>query len=222
MKILVTEDDRKVAGFLQRALSEEGYTVDLCTSGAEAVTQARAGLYNLVVLDWMIPDLDGLEVCRQLRRGGSAVPILMLTARGELQERVLAFNAGADDYIVKPFEVEEFIVRVAAILRRSVGLLRFRLGALEIDRESRNALLDGKRLELTTRENALLLHLAYRAGQVVTRSELLLRVWSTQFDSGSNVVEVHMSRLRDKLGKHAWMLETVRGRGYRLRERNEL
>jgi DNA-binding response OmpR family regulator len=222
MKILVTEDDRKVAGFLQRVLSEEGYIVDLCTSGAEAVTQARAGLYNLVVLDWMIPDLDGLEVCRQLRRGGSTVPILMLTARGELQERVLGLNAGADDYLVKPLEVEEFIARVAALLRRSVGLLNLKLGALEIDRESRSALLGGKRLDLTTRENALLLHLAYHAGQVVTRSELLLRVWSTQFDSGSNVVEVHVSRLREKLGEHAWMLETVRGRGYRLQERTDL
>jgi DNA-binding response OmpR family regulator len=222
MKILVTEDDRKVAGFLQRVLSEEGYIVDLCTSGAEAVTQARAGLYNLVVLDWMIPDLDGLEVCRQLRRGGSTVPILMLTARGELQERVLGLNAGADDYLVKPLEVEEFIARVAALLRRSVGLLNLKLGALEIDRESRSALLGGRRLDLTTRENALLLHLAHHAGQVVTRSELLLRVWSTQFDSGSNVVEVHVSRLREKLGEHAWMLETVRGRGYRLQERNAL
>jgi DNA-binding response OmpR family regulator len=222
MKILVTEDDRKVAGFLQRVLSEEGYIVDLCTSGAEAVTQARAGLYNLVVLDWMIPELDGLEVCRQLRRGGSTVPILMLTARGELQERVLGLNAGADDYLVKPLEVEEFIARVAALLRRSVGLLNLKLGALEIDRESRSALLGGRRLDLTTRENALLLHLAHHAGQVVTRSELLLRVWSTQFDSGSNVVEVHVSRLREKLGEHAWMLETVRGRGYRLQERNAL
>ena len=217
IKILVVEDDRKLALFLRRVLSEEGYLVDASGSGPEALAQGRSGIYNLVVLDWMLPDLDGLEVCRQLRRAGSVASILMLTARGEVSERVLGLNAGADDYLVKPFEVEELIARVHALLRRSQGHARQRLGLLELDRESRRALLAGHALDLTTREFNLLLQLAHREGQVVTRSELLSRVWSTRFDPESNVVEVHVSRLRDKLGEHAWMIETVRGRGYRLR-----
>jgi DNA-binding response OmpR family regulator len=217
VKILVVEDDRKLASFLQRVLVEEGYTVDVCSSGTAAFTQARTGIYGLIILDWMLPDLDGLEVCRRLRGAGFAVPILMLTARGEVSERVLALNSGADDYLIKPFEVEEFVARVNALLRRSTGHPSLKLGALEIERESRRALVESKVLELTSREFGLLLHLAHRAGQVVTRTELLAQVWSTQFDPESNVVEVHVSRLRDKLGEHAWMIETVRGRGYRLR-----
>jgi DNA-binding response OmpR family regulator len=219
VKILVVEDDRKLALFLQKVLIEEGYTADICSSGTAALAQARTGIYNLVLLDWMIPDLDGLEVCRQLRSAGSTVPILMLTARGELQERVLGLNSGADDYLPKPFEVEEFVARVNALLRRSSGHPRMKLGPLEIDRDARRALLDGKPLDLTTRELSLLLHLAHREGQIVTRTELLAQVWSTRFDPESNVVDVHVSRLRDKLGEHAWMIDTVRGRGYRLRAR---
>jgi DNA-binding response OmpR family regulator len=217
VKILVVEDDRKLARFLQRVLSEEGYTVDVCASGNDALVQGRSGIYALVLLDWMIPDLDGLEVCRLLRRASSTVPIMILTARGELSERVIGLDAGADDYLVKPFEVEELLARVKALLRRSTGPLLLRLGALEIDREDRSVRVGGAAVDLTTREFNLLLHLAHRAGQVVTRTELLTQVWSTQFDPESNVVEVHISRLRDKLGAHADLIETVRGRGYRLR-----
>ena len=221
LRVLVVEDDQRLARFLERVLKEEGYSVDRCTSGADAVTQLRSGVYNLVLLDWMIPDLDGLEVCRQARRGGSTVPILMLTARDQVSERVLGLDAGADDYLVKPFDVEELLARINALLRRSSGHAQLRLGALAIDRASRTVELDGKRLDLTARELALLLHLAHRAGQVVTRTELLTQVWSIRFDPESNVVEVHMSRLRDKLGKRAWMIETVRGRGYRLRTQRD-
>jgi DNA-binding response OmpR family regulator len=221
MKILVVEDDRKLARFLQRVLSEEGYTADLCSSGSDALEQARSGLYKLVVLDWMIPDNDGLEVCRQLRRLGCDVPIVMLTARGELSERVMALDAGADDYLVKPFEIDELLARIKAVLRRASGPLRLKFGGIEIDREQRRVLLNGAPVELTTREFNLLLHLAHKAGLVVTRTELLTEVWSTQFDTESNVVEVHVSRLREKLGDHSGMIETVRGRGYRLRVQHE-
>jgi DNA-binding response OmpR family regulator len=221
LRVLVVEDDQRLARFLERVLKEEGYTVDRCASGADAVMQVRAGLYNLVLLDWMIPDLDGLEVCRQARRAGATVPILMLTARDQVSERVLGLDAGADDYLVKPFEVEELLARVNALLRRSRGHAQLNLGALVIDRARRSVALDSKQLELTARELALLLHLAHRVGQVVTRTELLTQVWSIRFDPESNVVEVHISRLRDKLGKHAWMIETVRGRGYRLRTQRE-
>jgi DNA-binding response OmpR family regulator len=186
-------------------------------SGADALNQAGSGIYDLLILDWMIPDIDGLEVCRQLRRLGSTVPILMLTARGELGEKVLGLDSGADDYLVKPFEIDELLARIHALLRRSAGHGLLKFGGIEIDRGGRRVRLDGKPLELTSREFALLLHLAHRAGRVVSRSELLSQVWATQFDPESNVVEVHISRLRDKLGAHAARIETVRGQGYRLR-----
>jgi DNA-binding response OmpR family regulator len=219
MRILVVEDDQKLASFLGRVLTEEGFSVDRCSTGADAIAQARTGAYELAVLDWMIPDLDGLEVCRQLRREGIGLPILMLTARDQVRERVLALDAGADDYMVKPFEIEELVARIHALLRRAQGHARLKLGSLEIDRAQRRALLDNTPLDLTTREMTLLLHLANRVDRVVTRSELLTQVWSIRFDPESNVVEVHISRLRDKLGKYSWMIETVRGRGYRMRAR---
>jgi DNA-binding response OmpR family regulator len=217
LRVLLVEDDQRLARFLERVLEEEGYAVDRCTSGADAISQLRAGSYNLVLLDWMIPDLDGLEVCRQARRAGVTIPIVMLTARDQVRERVLGLDAGADDYLVKPFDVEELLARLHAVLRRSTGHAQMRLGPLSIDRANRKVEVDGKRLDLTARELSLLLHLAHRAGEVVTRTELLAQVWSIGFDPESNVVDVHMSRLREKLGKQAWMIETVRGRGYRLR-----
>lgn len=218
MKILIVEDNRKLAHLLQRMLSEEGYVADVCENGARALTQMAAANYDLIILDWMIPEYDGLEVCRQLRRIGSTVPILMLTARGDLGERVLGLDAGADDYLVKPFEIDELMARINALLRRAVGYGPLKFGTLEIDRTGRRVRLDGKPLELTSREFALLLHLAHRADRVVSRSELLTQVWAQQFDTESNVVEVHISRLRDKLGTSATRIETVRGQGYRLRQ----
>lgn len=217
MKILVVEDDRKLARFLQRMLSEEGYTTDVCANGADALVQVRTGVYDLVVLDWMIPGMDGLQVCRELRRSGSNVPILMLTARGELGERVMALKTGVDDYLVKPFEIDEVLARVAALLRRSVGQHVLKVGSLEIDRVERAAKLAGKPLELSTREFNLLVYLAANANQVVTRSKLMTEVWATQLDSQSHLIDVGINRLRDKLADEAWMIETVRGRGYMLR-----
>jgi DNA-binding response OmpR family regulator len=217
LKILLVEDDVKVARFLARVLSEEGYVVDLCASGADAIRQATTGVYDLIVLDWMIPDVDGLSVCREVRRMGVVAPVLMLTARGETRERVLGLEAGADDYLVKPFEIEELVARVRALLRRTSGFGRLRCGRLEIDRMHHRALLAGAPLALTSREYALLLHFMHRVDRVVSRTELLSHVWQTNFDPGSNVVEVHIRRLREKLGNDATMIETVRGVGYRLR-----
>jgi DNA-binding response OmpR family regulator len=165
----------------------------------------------------MLPGLDGLEVCRRLRSQGSTLPILMLTARGEVQERVLGLNAGADDYLGKPFEVSELVARVQALLRRAAGHAQLALGPLVLDQVQRKVTLEGRELELTQREFALLLHLIHHRQRTVSRSELLSSVWSTQFDPESNVIEVHMSRLRNKLGGHAYLIDTVRGRGYRLR-----
>ncbi len=222
MKALVVEDDRKVARLLSRVLQEEGYVVDACASGFDAERQAAAIAYDLVVLDWMLPEGDGLSVCRALRRQGLAVPVLMLTARGEVAERVLGLEAGADDYLVKPFHVEEFVARVRALQRRArATLARISIEGLEVDRVARTVSLHGRPVELTTREFMLLALLAQRADQVVTRSELLSQVWEARFDPGSNLVEVHVSRLRDKFGDDAWRIETVRGQGYRLRSRRE-
>jgi DNA-binding response OmpR family regulator len=217
VKLLVIEDDAKLARLLTRVLQEEGYVVDTCAKGEAGLRQAITGLYDLVLLDWMLPDIDGLSLCRRLRELGSPLPILMLTARSELSEKVMALDTGADDYVVKPFEIEELVARIRALLRRVTGLRKIRVGTLELDPDQRRVTLGSAPLELTAREQALLSYLARRADQVVTRSELLAHVWSTQFDPGSNLVEVHVSRLRDKLGRAAWMIETVRGLGYRLR-----
>lgn len=216
VKVLVVEDDAKLSRFLVRVLVEEGYAADSCATGADALAQASSGIYDLLVLDWMLPDIDGLSVCRRLRQEGMTTPILMLTARGEVRERVLGLETGADDFLVKPFEVEELVARIRALVRRASGFAKLGVGPLELDRVGREVRLDGKALDLTSREYALLLDFVHHAEKVVTRTELLARVWGTSFDPGSNLVEVHVSRLRDKLGDHAWMIETVRGAGYRL------
>jgi DNA-binding response OmpR family regulator len=217
MKALVLEDDVKIARFVAQILREEGYAVDLCATGADALRLAELGVYALMVLDWMVPDVDGLSVCRELRRRGVVTPILMLSGRGQVSEKVLGLETGADDYLVKPFEVDELVARARALARRAVGYARIRCGELEIDRIERQVFIAGRRLSLTQREFSLLLRLAARADKVVTRTDLLGNVWEASFDSGSNILEVHVSRLRDKLGDHAAMIETVRGVGYRLR-----
>ncbi|WP_146651239.1 response regulator transcription factor [Labilithrix luteola] len=216
MKVLVVEDDAKLSRFLVRVLVEEGFAADSCETGADAFAQASAGIYDLIILDWMLPDVDGLSVCRRLRQGGLSTPILMLTARGEVRERVLGLETGADDYLVKPFEVEELVARMRSLVRRATGFAKLSVGPLEVDRLGREVRLRGQTLDLTTREYALLVDLVHHAEKVVTRAELLARVWGTTFDPGSNLVEVHVSRLRDKLGDSASMIETVRGAGYRL------
>lgn len=207
----------KLARFVARVLVEEGYVADTCADGSEGIARARSGIYDALVLDWMLPDIDGLQVCKLLREQGCQIPILMLTARAELRERVLGLRSGADDYVVKPFEIEELLARLDAVLRRSARQGVFRSGPLELDRLERRVLLAGRPLELTDKEMALLSHFMLRAGQVVTRSELLTRVWGMNFDPESNMIEVHVSRLREKLGEHASLIETVRGKGYRLR-----
>jgi DNA-binding response OmpR family regulator len=217
VKVLVVEDNPKLARFLLRALQEEGYVVDEVADGATAIRHAQHVPYDVVILDWMLPGADGLSVCRTLRAAGSRVPILMLTARAEIPERILGLDAGADDYLAKPFDLGELLARVRALGRRGgQPETTLRVGALSIDRAERRATLDGRRVELTPREFTLLSYLAREAGRVVPRTELLSKVWETAFDPGSNVVEVHIRNLREKLDEHAGMIETVRGVGYRL------
>jgi DNA-binding response OmpR family regulator len=219
VKVLVLEDEQKVARFIVRILTEEGLAADLCATGADAAARAETGAYDLVVLDWTVPESDGITVCRDLRGAGCTLPVLMFAARGEAHDRVLALEAGADDCMVKPFEIDEVLARVRALLRRKSGFAAVRCGEIEIDRVARQAKVRGRAMSLTNREYALLLHLVHRTDRIVRRSELLSQVWGLRFDPGSNLIDVHVSRLRDKLGEHAWMIETVRGVGYRLRGR---
>jgi DNA-binding response OmpR family regulator len=218
MKALVIEDDRKLQSFLSRAFAEEGYTVDSCRTGGEAIAQAAASSYDIVILDWMLPEFDGLAVCREIRRVGNGVPILMLTARGEVTEKVMALDSGADDYMTKPFHLDELMARARALTRRT-GPLRdgiLRAGPIALDVRQRVAHVAESRIELTGREFSLLALLVRHAGRVVTRSEILEQVWGLHFDPGSNVIEVHMRHLREKLMDAASCIETVRGQGYRL------
>lgn len=218
MKILIVEDDRKIAGFLVRAFTEEGYQVDVCRGGQEVTERLNLVPYDLVLLDWMLPDEDGLSVCKSLRAAGKQLPILMLTARDDVGEKVLALNAGADDYVTKPFHLAELLARVRSLLRRAGDGQgsSTRVGTLRLDHKQRLLFVEDRRVELTGREYALLDLLLRNCGRVVTRSEILDQVWGIQFDPESNVIDVHIRRLRDKLGVRSGLLDTVRGQGYRL------
>lgn len=204
---------------LSRVIEEEGSSVEACSRGAEGQARAMASEFDVIVLDWMLPDKDGLSVCKDLRAVRNWTPLLMLTARGEVHDRVRGLTAGADDYLVKPFEVEEFLARLEALSRRTRPAHLVSVGEVTIDRLARRAYASGELLELTGREFELLEQLAIRADEPVTRAELLAAVWNLRFDPGSGLLDVHVSRLRDKLGIRSWMVETVRGVGYRLRGR---
>ena len=217
MKILVVEDNKKLARFLQRAFEEEGYQVELVDDGSEGLQRASTIEYDLLILDWMLPGMDGVAVCRALREHGSSIPILILTARTEVAERITGLDAGADDYLPKPFDLGELLARVRALGRRgasSDGVVK--VGPLVLDRLERHALLNGHPIDLTPREFALLTYLARETGRVVPRTELLRKVWETTYDPGSNVVDAHIKKLREKLGDFATLIETVRGVGYRM------
>jgi DNA-binding response OmpR family regulator len=216
MKVLIAEDDRKLSQFLIRAFGEEGYIVDSCRTGTQAVEQTRSIAYDLLVLDWMLPEKDGLSVCRELRQAGHKVPVLMLTARGEVGEKVQALDAGADDYLTKPFHLDELMARARSLTRRGgAGLDTLRIGPVVVDVKGHIVHVNGARVDLTAREYALLLLLLRNTGRVVTRTEILAQVWQTQSDPGSNVIEVNVRHLRDKLGDAAACLETMRGQGSR-------
>lgn len=217
IRVLIVEDDPTLAEFLQRALTEEGMQPTICGTVSSAIDVGSKQPFDVVVLDWMLPDGDGLGVCATLRARGNTTPILMLTARGEVHDRVMGLKSGADDYLVKPFELDELLARLDALVRRSAYASVMKVGPLEIDRLGRRVTLDSKTLDLTGIEYRLLVRLATAAGSAVERSALLSDVWGLQFDPGSGIVEVHVSRLRDKLGECSWMVETVRGTGYRLR-----
>lgn len=216
VNVLVVEDDAQLAELLARVFRDEGHVPTVCTSLRSAEDAAMRSHFDVAVVDRMLPDGDGLRLCGRLRRHHVGLPILILTARGYVADRVIGLREGADDYLTKPFEVEELLARVDAIRRRAAHSWCTRVGALEIDRRVQVVRAAGTRLDLTAREYAFLSRLADGHGECVTRLALLEDVWNLRSD-GSGVVDVLVSRLRDKLGELAWMVETVRGQGFRLR-----
>ncbi|MCY0993113.1 response regulator transcription factor [Nannocystis sp. ILAH1] len=216
LKILLVEDDRQLSSILLRALAEEGHAVDLVEDGGLALTRCLRIGYDVVLLDWMLPSIDGLSVCRALRAAGSTVAILMLTARTEVQERIAGLDAGADDFLPKPFDLDELLARVRTLGRRCRSARYLEAGAMRIDRLRRVAMMGGELLDLTPREFLLLQLLVSDAGRVVTRADILQKVWTPT--TGGGVVEVNVKNLRTKLGEHEWRVETVRGIGYRWRD----
>ena len=221
MRILVVEDERKVAAFIRQGLVEEGHAVAVASDGVAALDAiAEDPAYELVVLDVMLPKRDGFEVCRRLRAAKVQTPVLMLTARGSVEDRVAGLDAGADDYLTKPFAFEEFVARVRALLRRSGGRAepRLQVADLSLDPATRGVARAGRRIALTAREYALLEYFLRNADRVLTRPMITQHVWGMDFDPESNVVDVYVGYLRRKIDGEGEprLLQTIRGAGYML------
>jgi DNA-binding response OmpR family regulator len=219
MRVLVVEDEKKVASFIQSALEQEGYAVDVLPDGDDAGAQAGIIDYDCVVLDLMLPGRSGFQVLRDIRAKKPELPVIILSAQASPDERVAGLNAGADDYMAKPFVVAELSARIRALLRRGKPReTRLRVGDLEIDTVRRRVTRAGRGIELKPKEYALLEFLAHHCDRPVTRSHIIEHVWDIHFDSISNVVEVHINSLRNKIDKGATapLIHTVRGVGYML------
>lgn len=222
MRVLVVEDEKKTASFIRKALQAEGFAVDVCHNGDEAWAAARATPFDAIVLDIMLPGRDGLSLLRQLRERQNATPVLLLSARGEVNERVEGLNAGADDYLPKPFVLAELIARVRALGRRGSETKSpvLRVADLTLDTVTREAKRGGIAIELTTREYRLLEFLMRSPGRICGRMAILEKVWDYDFDPGSNLVDVNVMRLREKIDAdfEPKLLHTVRGIGYVMKE----
>ncbi|CAA6691386.1 MULTISPECIES: response regulator transcription factor [unclassified Lentimonas] len=222
MKILVVEDDRRIASFIKKGLKESGYVVDVCNEGDAGYDLASTESYDVVLLDIMLPGRDGLSILRGLREQRNTVPIILLTARSGLDERVEGLNLGADDYLAKPFFMEELIARIIAVSRRASGeqLSMVKHGDLTLNLITREVLRGEQILELTSREFNLLELLMRSPGRVYSRTQLLEHVWGYDFDPQTNVVDVYIRRVRGKIdgGEGGSLIEAVRGVGYRLKQ----
>jgi DNA-binding response OmpR family regulator len=222
MRLLIVEDDRSLAEALRKGLTQEGHVVDVVHDGAEGLDLAESGVHDAVILDVMLPRMDGLAIAARLRQDRIYVPVLMLTARDALPDRIKGFNAGADDYLTKPFAFEELLVRIRAITRRGVAPIeeeRLTVGNLVMDTRAREVVRDGKVIDLPPREYALLEFLMRHPGQALSRTMILDRVWEYGFDSFANVVDAAILRLRKAVddGYDASLIQTVRGVGYRIK-----
>jgi DNA-binding response OmpR family regulator len=218
MRVLVIEDEPDLLSVLAQTLREAGYAVDTASDGREGLFKAQGGQYDALVLDLMIPQLDGWSLLKELRSGGSSVPVLVLTARDALPDRVRGLDLGADDYLTKPYELQELLARLRAIIRRSAGKpsSTVEVGDVLIDTAKKNVLKDGQVVSLTAREYALVEFLALHRGELVTRSMIYDHLFDEDDDSLSNLVDVHVSNVRKKLGKD--FIVTRRGQGYLLEE----
>jgi DNA-binding response OmpR family regulator len=222
MRLLLIEDEPDAARMLARGLREQAYAVDVAADGREGAYRATIADYDAIILDVMLPALDGLDLCRYLRNSGSSVPILMLTARDSVDARIAGLDSGADDYLTKPFDFGELLARLRAVIRRGVRPTlpeQLHIGPLELDTRGRRVVKQGREIALTSREYALLEYLARRAGEVVGRADIAEHVWDDSYEPLSNVIDVYIQRLRRKLDDpgQASVIRTRRGEGYTLR-----
>ena len=225
MRILLVEDDKKVASFIRKGLEEEGYAVDVAADGEAGLFMGLDRLHDLIILDVMLPKKPGFQVLRELRQAKVATPVLMLTARDTVEDKVQGLDAGADDYLTKPFVFAELLARVRALLRRRAEARspRLQVADLVLDPATRSVTRGGQPITLTNREFALLEYLMRNAGRVLTRTAITEHVWDYDFDSGTNVIDVYVNYLRKKIdaSHEPKLLHTVRGAGYVLRENHE-
>lgn len=222
MHVLIIEDDKDVAAYIAKGLSESGYVADIAHTGTEGLTMGQSGQYDILIVDRMLPELEGLEVIAQLRKEGITTPVLILSALGEVDDRVEGLAAGGDDYLVKPYAFSELLARVQALTRRRSGDIQdqmvLEVSDLKLDRLKRKVTRGGQKINLQPREFRLLEYLMSNTGQVVTRTMLLEKVWEYHFDPQTNVIDVHISRLRSKIDKDfdVPLIHTERGAGYSL------
>ena len=223
MRVLVIEDERKIADFIRKGLTEHGHAVDVAYDGEEALDWPAVADFDVIVLDVMLPVRDGIEVCRALRRRGVGAPILMLTAKDAVEDRVLGLDSGADDYLVKPFAFAELLARLRALTRRQPAILGslLQVNDLVLDTATRKVSRAGTDMELTTKEYAILEYLMRHPNQVLTRTMIAEHVWNYDFDNASNVIDVHIRNLRRKIDDlfPDQLIQTVRGAGYRIAAR---
>ena len=223
MRVLLVEDEAKIADFIRKGLSECGYAVDAATDGEEALDWLDAGEFDIIILDVMLPIRNGVEVCRELRGRGVQTPVIMLTARDAIEDRVRGLDSGADDYLVKPFAFSELLARLRALARRQPALLGslLRMGDLALDTATRQAFRQGRAIPLTTKEYTLLEYLMRHPHQVLTRTMIAEHVWNYDFDNATNVIDVHIRNLRRKIDDAfpTKLIHTVRGAGYRISDR---
>jgi DNA-binding response OmpR family regulator len=221
VKVLIVEDEKKIASFVRKGLEAQGFVVEVSGNGDDGFALAVSQPYDAVILDIMLPGKDGLSILRNLRERKMPMPVILLTARSELNERLEGLNLGADDYLTKPFHIEELIARLHAVVRRAVGASQSILAVenLKMNLLTREVTRRGRTIELTTREFSLLEHLMRSPGRVLTRVEICERVWDYSFDPGTNLVDVYVQRLRKKVDGDfpAKLIETIRGVGYRIR-----
>jgi heavy metal response regulator len=224
MYILVIEDEVKLAKLIKQVLEDEHYQVDVAHDGEKGLEMALIGSYDLIITDLMLPGVDGVEICRTVRQEQNSVPVLMLTARDGVQDRVMGLDAGADDYLTKPFAFDELLARVRALLRRRVNSIdptktTLKVDDLELDPVKHEVTRHGRPIELTAKEFALLEYLMCNAGQALTRDQIINHVWEYDFDATSNVVDIYIHYLRSKVDDHfpKKLIKTVRGVGYSLR-----